>query len=125
MLEPQLQAMRHIKTPTHWVGVGGTMTAAATCVQGIEWHSQDRVHGFTATRRDVRRVMEAMAELPLDQRKALGTVPQDRADIVVHGFAILLACMEMLEIEAIKISEHTNLDGYLLWITAGESESAV
>ena len=120
LLDPYLKTIRQMKTPIQWIGVGGTMTAAATCIQGIDWHSKDHVHGFTAARRDVRRVMETLAELPLEQRKALGTVPPDRADIVVHGFAILLACMESLSIDTITISERTNLDGYLHWITADE-----
>lgn len=124
LLHPHIEVIRQMKTPARWVGVGGTMTAAASCIQGIPWDSRDQIHGFAAARRDIRRVMETMAELPLEQRKALGTVPPDRADIVVHGLAILLACMETLGIDRITVSERTNLDGYLLFIAAGESGSA-
>ncbi len=120
LLELQLKAIQQMKTPAQWVGVGGTMTAAATSIQGIPWQSKDKIPGFTATKKDIRRVMETMAALPLDRRRALGTVPPDRADIVVHGFAILLACMDTLAIDQITISERSNLDGYLQWITAGE-----
>jgi exopolyphosphatase / guanosine-5'-triphosphate,3'-diphosphate pyrophosphatase len=120
LLDPYLQSIRKMKTPAQWVGVGGTMTAAATSVQEIDWQSQDNIHGFAAKRTEIRRVMETMADMTPDQRRDLGTVPPDRADIVVHGLAILLACMETLQIESIIISEQTNLDGYLRMITTAE-----
>ena len=124
LLAPHMLSIRQMKTPTQWVGVGGTMTAAATCIQGIDWHTHEGVHGFGVQRQALRHVMETLADMPLTVRQKLGTVPPDRADIVVHGFAILLQCMETLCIDTITISEHTNLDGYLRAITADESESA-
>ncbi|HPJ01969.1 MAG TPA: hypothetical protein PKU80_03935 [Candidatus Limiplasma sp.] len=124
LLSPNTKTIWQMKTPTQWVGVGGTMTAAATCIQGIDWHSHKRVHGFGVQRQALRHAMETLADMPLTDRKKLGTVPPDRADIVVHGFAILLQCMETLCIDTITISEHTNLDGFLRAITAGGSESA-
>jgi exopolyphosphatase/guanosine-5'-triphosphate,3'-diphosphate pyrophosphatase len=118
LLIPYLQKIEQIKRPAFWVGVGGTMTAAATCVQDIDWNAGEGVHGFTAEQTEVCRVLETLAEMTADRRRNLRSVPPDRADIIVHGFAILLGCMEALKIERIAISERTNLDGYLKLFTA-------
>lgn len=117
-LNPYLPRIGHMKTPTAWVGVGGTMTAAAACIQDIDWDAREGIHGFTAEQSEVKRVMETLAVMTADQRRKLRSIPPDRADIVVHGFAILLGCMETLDIESITVSERTNLDGYLKLFTA-------
>ena len=121
-LLPYMPQIRQIKTPSAWVGVGGTMTAIATCIQDIKWNTREGIHGFDAKRSEVRRVMETLAQLPAGQRRNLRSIPPDRADIFVHGLAILLGCMEILSIESITISERTNLDGYLKLFTADGSE---
>ncbi|MBN1778260.1 MAG: hypothetical protein JW811_09080 [Clostridiales bacterium] len=118
LLASHMVKIKQQKAPSEWLGVGGTLTAAATYVQDIPWNSHGRIHGFILERPDIRRVTETLAGMTLKRRLSLETIPPDRADIIVHGFAILLSCMETLKINEIKVSEHTNLDGYL--ITAGE-----
>jgi exopolyphosphatase/guanosine-5'-triphosphate,3'-diphosphate pyrophosphatase len=120
LLAAQLSKIRQMKIPTDWVGIGGTMTSAASCIQDVDWDSDNEIFGFTVQRPEIRRVLESLAAMTPDRRRDLRSIPPDRADIVVHGFAILLACMETLAIDEIKVSEHTNLDGYLMMITAGE-----
>ena len=120
LLEPFTEQIRASKKPTVWVGVGGTMTVAATCIQRIDWNAGRGVHGFTAKRSQITDAMAMLAGMPPERRRELPFLPPDRADIIVHGFAILSGCMETLEIESILISEHTNLDGYLKLFTAGE-----
>jgi len=120
LLEPHLAKIRQLKTPTAWVGVGGTMTAAATCIQQIDWNADHGVHGFKAKRESIQEAMETLAGLSPEQRRSLPFLPPDRADIIVHGFAILSGCMKALNIDAITISERTNLDGYLKLFTADE-----
>ena len=44
---------------------------------------------------------------------ALKGMQTQRADIIVHGIAILFCCMEELRIEQITVSENGNLEGYL------------
>lgn len=123
LLNPYRNKIRQVKTPTKWVGVGGTLTAAATAMQNIAWDTRKCIHGFSAEHSEVRRILETFADMTPDQRRNARSIPPDRADIIVHGFAILLACMEALSIDRIIVSEHTNLDGYLKLITADESGS--
>ena len=96
-----------------WVGVGGTFTTSAALVQQISWEQRDKIHGFVMKKSDVKEIMEQLAPLPVEERLKLPGLQPQRADIVVHGIAILLACMHMLNIEQIMVSEHGNLEGYL------------
>ncbi|MBS1332354.1 MAG: hypothetical protein HP053_04000 [Christensenellaceae bacterium] len=57
--------------------------------------------------------METLAPMPMEKRLALPSLQPQRADIVVHGIAILLACMQELDLPAITVSEYGNLEGYL------------
>jgi exopolyphosphatase/guanosine-5'-triphosphate,3'-diphosphate pyrophosphatase len=92
-----------------WVGVGGTFTTSAALVQRIPWNRREHIHGFSLTRESVRAAMEALAPMPMEERLALPSLQPQRADIVVHGIAILLE----LDLPAITVSEYGNLEGYL------------
>ena len=96
-----------------WVGVGGTFTTCAAIVQRIPWQQREKIHHFVMTRKDVKAAMDYLAPLTTEERLALECLQPQRADIVVHGIAILLACMRELNIHSITVSEHGNLEGYL------------
>jgi len=113
ILEPHRKAILALQPPETWVGVGGTFTTTAALVQNISWSDRKRIHGFVATRADIVFSMERLAAMPLEQRLLLPSLQPQRADIIVHGLAILLCCMEDLHIASITVSEHGNLEGYL------------
>ena len=96
-----------------WVGVGGTFTTCSTLSQNIPHDDRKNVHGYMLTRQEVERLALVLAPMPLEERLNMPSLQQQRADIVVHGIAILMACMDMLKIPAIKVSTHGNLEGYL------------
>lgn len=96
-----------------WVGVGGTFTTTAALAQNISWMSKTRIHGYALTKKEIARCMEWIAPMTLERRKRLNGLQPQRADIVVHGLAILLSCMQNLNIPAITVSEYGNLEGYL------------
>lgn len=97
----------------NWVGVGGTFTTCAALVQRVPWYVRENIHGFKLTRQAVEDAMTYLAPMPLDKRLQLDCLQPHRADIVVHGIAILLACMQGLQISSITVSEYGNLEGYL------------
>ncbi len=96
-----------------WIGVGGTFTTSTAVVQRIPWQQRENIHQFVMTQQQVKETMDFLAEMPLDQRLQLDCLQPQRADIVVHGIAILLACMRELNVASIMVSEHGNLEGYL------------
>lgn len=99
--------------PALWVGVGGTFTTIAALVQQIPWDQRQNIHGYLLARQAVEEALCQLAPMPLEKRLLLPWIQPQRADIVPHGIAILLACMRMLNIEQIKVSEYGNLEGYV------------
>ncbi len=96
-----------------WIGVGGTFTTAAAFVQRRPWEDRSNIHGFVLTQKDVMDAISMLAPMKLEERAALPFLQPQRADIIVHGLAILAACMEELSISQIVVSEYGNLEGYL------------
>ena len=96
-----------------WVGVGGTFTTSAALVQHIPWQQREKIHRFCMTQEQLEDAIHLLASMPLEERLKLDCLQPQRADIVVHGMAILLACMRGLHISSIMVSEHGNLEGYL------------
>jgi len=96
-----------------WVGVGGTFTTGAAFVQQQPWQRRENIHGFRLTQETVLKALETLAPMPMEERVKLAYLQPQRADIVAHGFAILLACMRQLQISSISVSECGNLEGYL------------
>lgn len=99
--------------PEHWWGTGGTFTALAALALNVPWTDRTDMHGTMLSRERVRAEAESLAEMPVEERLRLKSLQPGRADIVVHGICILLACMEELDIDRITVSECGNLDGYL------------
>lgn len=99
--------------PMEWVGVGGTFTTCAALIQRIPWQERGKIHGFHITQENLKQAIDYLAPMPMDERLKLDSLQPQRADIVVHGMCILLACMRGLHISAIMVSEHGNLEGYL------------
>ena len=96
-----------------WVGVGGTFTTSAALVQRIPWQDREKIHGFVLKRETVKETLELLADMPVEERLKMECMQPQRADIVAHGIAILLACMQKLDISSITVSEYGNLEGYL------------
>ena len=97
----------------NWVGVGGTFTTSAALVQRIPWQKREKIHRFKMTQEELYEAIAFLAPMPMAERLQLECLQPQRADIVVHGMSILLACMRGLNIQHITISEHGNLEGYL------------
>lgn len=113
IIKPVCERFRNPEADIEWVGVGGTFTTCAAVVQRIPWELREKIHHFVMTQNSLKEAIDFIAPMPMDERLKLDCIQPQRADIVVHGMAILLACMKCLNIPAIKVSEHGNLEGYL------------
>jgi exopolyphosphatase / guanosine-5'-triphosphate,3'-diphosphate pyrophosphatase len=113
ILAPYRAAILALAPPKEWVGVGGTFTTIAALAQDIHWNDRERIHGYSVALKQVVEAMERLAAMPLKARSALQGMQAQRADIIVHGLAILLCCMRELRIDRITVSENGNLEGYL------------
>ena len=96
-----------------WVGVGGTFTTCAAVAQRISWQEREKIHHYCLTKEAVKKCMAFLSSLPFEERINLECLQPQRADIVVHGIAVLLACMQEFHIPYLMVSECGNLEGYL------------
>ena len=91
--------------------VGGSATTAAAMLRA----SRDPFERFPLSRKDLRRAVERIAELPLAARRRVAGLNPQRADIVLGGLLILETAMELCEHEAAIVSANDLLLGYLLF----------
>lgn len=96
-----------------WVGVGGTMTTLGSMQKRVPLFDPDECEGMTMTLEEVAGWGRRLAERPLaERRQIIGLMPH-RADIIPSGIAILEVSMRCFGVEALRLSAHGNMDGYL------------
>ena len=113
ILEEALRLHPTLTLPAHWRGTGGTFTTLAAMMKSIRWTDRTYMHGTVLTKSFIQRIARELADMPIEARRELPGLQPNRADIIVHGICILLACMERLGMEEITVSEYGNLDGYI------------
>ena len=93
------------------VGVAGTVTTLAAGVLGLPEYDRDQVH---LARLDVTEVRAAIAELvgmTVAERRALGYMHHDRADVIGAGALILDRILRRTPVATLTVSESDILDG--------------
>jgi exopolyphosphatase/guanosine-5'-triphosphate,3'-diphosphate pyrophosphatase len=113
ILHDGIGPLKKVGLPQSWVGVGGTSTALAGIIKGISWTEKTKLHGFCLKKEQVEEWLCRLADMSLAERLKLPGLQPQRADIMVHGTAILAESIRQLGIESIEVSEFGNLDGYL------------
>lgn len=113
ILQEQLNRHPTLTFPASWRGTGGTFTTLAAIVRGVHWTERTYMHGTLLRLEDVEAAARMLSDMPLEERRHLPGLQPNRADIIVHGVCILLACMHALGIREITVSEYGNLEGYV------------
>jgi exopolyphosphatase/guanosine-5'-triphosphate,3'-diphosphate pyrophosphatase len=95
------------------IGSSGTIINLAEIAQK-NLHQNGRSNGSTLTYRDLRKVIDLLCALPLEQRKKVLGMNPDRADIIIAGAAILDTFMNELSLDSISITGRGLQDGLLV-----------
>lgn len=96
------------------VGVAGTVTTLACLALDLTVYDPEQVHGSILTRTQIAELVERLAALPEPERAALPCIQPGRAGVIVGGGEVLLAAMDFLGAERLRVSERDLLDGALL-----------
>src|SRR4051794_31871267 len=99
---------------TRGIAVAGTATQLAAVDLGLEERDRDRVHGHSMEHGSVRRMLDQLAAVPLDERRRTRGLDPDRAPTIVAGAAILVEVMEAFGLGAVEASETDILHGAAL-----------
>jgi exopolyphosphatase/guanosine-5'-triphosphate,3'-diphosphate pyrophosphatase len=97
-----------------WIGVAGTATQLAGVYLELAEYDRDRVHGATIPIADIRRLLDRLAGLTVEQIRALPSMHPNRADVITGGALILARVAARLRVPDLLISESDILDGIAL-----------
>jgi exopolyphosphatase/guanosine-5'-triphosphate,3'-diphosphate pyrophosphatase len=114
-----LAPLREQPLPQKLVTVGGTVFAAGAILAGHT--DRAALSGTMLARSALASLLERLAALDLEGRRAVPCMTAQRADILPAGLIVVLTAMELLERDELVLSAADLLYGYLI-SGAGESE---
>lgn len=104
-----------IKTKSNpLVLVGGTATSLVAIKKGMTEYDPEKVQGERLSLPEIKTYHDRLAQLTLEERKALPGLQPERADIIVKGVLIIKCLMELLERDEALVSDSDLLEGLIL-----------
>ncbi|MDE0603171.1 MAG: Ppx/GppA phosphatase family protein [bacterium] len=97
-----------------FVGLSGTIIAAAAIEQGLHQYDRDKIHHFELTKAVAEDVFRTLATESRDDRAFNPGLEAGRVDVIVGGMAILVKIMRHFGFETCLVSEADILDGMVL-----------
>jgi len=101
-----------------FVGLAGTVSAAASVEIGLATYDRDRIHHFRLTRDGAEDVFRTLATETLAERIDNPGLEPERADVIVGGMCVLVATMRRFAIAELLVSEADILDGLAMSISS-------
>jgi exopolyphosphatase/guanosine-5'-triphosphate,3'-diphosphate pyrophosphatase len=114
-----LRAIPQIGEAKTFVGLAGTVNAAAAVEIGMTTYDRDKVHHFRMTRAMVEDVFRTLATESLEDRKDNPGLEPERADVIVGGMCVLVTIMRRFGLREMLVSESDILDGLAMSILDG------
>ena len=87
------------------IGIAGTMTTLAAVSLALPVYDGARVHGCLLTREAIGAVVDRLASVELEARRAITGMEPKRADVIVAGGAIALALLDHWGARTVRISD--------------------
>ena len=112
-MKPYTDALREAAVGARFVGIGGTCTAAAG-IFSEQFFDVDTMDGTAVSLAEAKRQLSMLAGMTVPQREQVKGLPATRALHMPNGLCILIAVMELMNIDSLSVSGRNNLDGYLL-----------
>ncbi|PYN36303.1 MAG: exopolyphosphatase [Candidatus Rokuibacteriota bacterium] len=98
----------------HLVGTAGTVTALAALDLGLVRYDPDRVQGHVLSRAAVERLLDQLCGLTVEERAVLPCLEPGRADLIIPGTAIVMATLDQIGIDELRVSEYGLREGVLV-----------
>jgi exopolyphosphatase/guanosine-5'-triphosphate,3'-diphosphate pyrophosphatase len=101
------------------IGVAGTTTTVQALALGLDRYDPEAIHGTTLHRSDAEEVLDRLARMTVDERRALPVMAPGREDVIVAGTTILVEILRRWRAGACLVSERDILDGLALEMVRG------
>lgn len=109
-----LHALPPRPTPEPLLAVAGTPTTLVALHKGLESYDGALVHGSVLKRDTLRKQLQRLSSVSLEERKTFAGLHPKRADLIIGGAVILLTLMEELRQEELLVSDRGLRYGLLL-----------
>ena len=96
------------------VATSGTAMAIGALAASEDERPPLKLHGYRVTRQRLDRVVDQLVAMQPEQRRALPSINDRRAEIIVPGSLILQTSMRMLEVEELVLSERALREGLIV-----------
>lgn len=87
------------------VGVAGTMTTLAAVAMELATYDGAKVHGSALSKGAIEEVVARLAAMPLERRASVAGLDPKRADVIVAGGSVALACLDAMGAERVVVSD--------------------
>jgi exopolyphosphatase/guanosine-5'-triphosphate,3'-diphosphate pyrophosphatase len=108
-----LEKLRKFR-PSSAIGSSGSIMNLAEIAQKAIHPGADVADAAILTYKDLRKVIDLLCSLPLEQRRKVPGINPERADIIIPGAIILEVFMKELSLDAIAITGRGLQDGLLV-----------
>lgn len=98
----------------HLIGTAGTVTALAALDLGLLRYDPDRVQGHVLSRATVERLLGRLCGLSVGERAELPCLEPGRADLIIPGTAIVMATLDQIGIDELRVSEFGLREGVIV-----------
>ncbi len=95
-------------------GTAGTVTTLASIAQGLEVYQPERINNHILTHDGVKDIYKRLSRMRLSERKRILSLEKGREDLIIPGTAIVLSCMEVFGIHAMRVSDAGLLEGIII-----------
>jgi exopolyphosphatase/guanosine-5'-triphosphate,3'-diphosphate pyrophosphatase len=106
------------------LGTSGTVTTLASVHLGLTQYDRKQVDGLIVPSERMREISQQLAGMAPDERRALGAVGKERAELVVAGCAILEAILEIWPAPRLGVADRGIREGILRSLMAADVEGA-
>jgi exopolyphosphatase/guanosine-5'-triphosphate,3'-diphosphate pyrophosphatase len=96
------------------IGSGGTFATLASMTLARRGSRVQRVHGTRVGAVEVMQLLESLAGMSPEQRRDIGGLQPERADIIVAGLAVAAELLETVGVAEVTVSGFGLRDGLLL-----------
>ena len=94
--------------------VGGTITSVVAMEEKMEVYNSEVVHGYTVTKEMVEKWYNYLSSLPIEERRKVKGLEENRADVIIPGLAFFKLFCEVFNREHLTVSEVGLLYGLAL-----------
>jgi exopolyphosphatase / guanosine-5'-triphosphate,3'-diphosphate pyrophosphatase len=113
-LEHELARLRDQPRPDAVVGMGGAVTNLAAVSLQLSPYDPDRVQGTTLDRAEIERQIELYRTRDAAERRAIVGLQPARAEVILGGACIVRTVLELLDAEALTVSDRGLRHGVLI-----------